>query len=263
MSVKNYNANKHSEGWLVGGQIYGAYKNSAGVQIGKMRSFGFCDSVDITNEVTKAALYASPTGPRQKVREVNTLTDYNIQIVLRDTQPENVALSLKGEVTEKMKVTGDIDYVLAFAGGVSKVDGFFDLTTTAPVVTDEDGSVTYVEGMNYVVNDGSIYILEDQSGADDPIVEGEVIKVVSDKIKVVTIDAYTGEGNYLELYFEGENLSEGQKVKVEIFTVQLDPTDNYSIMSSEDFVTLTLNGSLLADFTRKDGSKYYKETRQA
>ena len=228
MAVTNTNAQKDSKSWLVGGTLYAYDLNSNDIQSGRARSLGFCDGVDLTSEVSKVSLYASNFGPRAKVRENVIEQNVNLSIILRDTQPENVAMALFGSTSEQTAQVGKVETALGFKDGILILDSLIDLTGTAPVVTDESGVTTYVVGTDYVLNEGSIYILETSTITD------------------------------------GENISEnGELVKVEIYKVSLDPTDNYSILSSEDYVTLTINGSVLASNNAKGNSKYYRETRQS
>lgn len=267
MAVTNTNAQKDSKSWLVGGTLYAYDLNSSDVQSSRARSLGFCDGVDLTSEVSKVSLYASNFGPRAKVRENVIEQNVNISIILRDTQPENVAMALFGSTSDQVAEVAKSETALAYTNGILILDSLIDSLGTAPVLTDTaTGLVTYELGAtkNYVLNEGSIWINEDQSGATTPIVDGESIDVVYDTIATTTIEGFEDSSKTVGLYFEGENISEnGELVKVEIYKVSLDPTDNYSILSSEDYVTLTINGSVLASNNSKGNSKYYREVRQS
>lgn len=259
MAIKNYGATDKSKSWLVGGTLYAYDLDSNDAQQGKARSLGFCEGIDLSFETSEIALYSSNFGPRAKVRENIIEQNVNIQIILRDVSPENAALALFGTSTSNTAAVGVVETHTAYLGGIVALDGIIDAEGTAPTVTSDDGGTDYTEGTDYEVNQGSIYILETGT-----ITDAEVIKVTYDQIATETVEGILDAVKQVGLYFEGENISEnGEIVKVDIYKVSLSPTDNYSIMSSEDFVTLTLNGAVLESKAAKGTSKYYREIRQA
>lgn len=261
--VKNNFAQKDSKAWLVGGSLYAYDINSNDEQISRARSLGYCDGIDLTTEVSKVSLYSSNFGPRSKVRENVIETNVSLQIILRDTQPENVAMALFGSSSVVSEAVSKVEMQPAFLNGLVILDGFIDDVNSVQV-TDEAGTTVYLVDENFVINNGSIYILEDQISATNPIVDGQIVKITYDTIKTTVIEGFEDSSKLVGLYFEGENLAEsGELVKVEIYKVSLDPTDNYSILSGEDYVTLTINATVLASNKAKGTSKYYRETRQA
>lgn len=262
MAVKNYNATKNSKTWMVGGSTYLYPLDSNDVQNGKMFSIGYCIAVDLAFETEKVDVSAANNGANTVVNEVVTSNKMNLTLTLRDVQPENVAIAMFGEASSHAAEVGRIETQQAYAGGTMKLDRFIDPEGTAPVITSEDGGTTYVVDENYILNEGSVYWLEDQTGATNPLVDGNV-KVTYDALKGIDIDALTDSNKVFGLYFEGENIAEqGELVKVNMFKVSLDPTENYNVMSTEDFATLTLGGTVLESKAVTSGSKFYKETRQ-
>lgn len=259
MAVKNYGATEKSKSWLVGGTLYAYDLASNDTQNGKARSLGFCEGIDVSFETSEIPLYSSNYGPRAKVRENIIEQNVNIQIVLRDVSPENAALALFGSTSSVSAAAGVVETHTAYLGGVVALDGIIDKEGTALEVTNEAGDETFVEGTDYEVNEGSIFILETGT-----ITDAEVIKITYDQIATEVVEGILNSVKEVGLYFEGENISEnGEVVKVDIYKVSLSPTDNYSIMSSEDYVTLTLNGAVLESKAAKGTSKYYREIRQA
>lgn len=258
MAVKNYGATDKSKSWLVGGTLYAYDLNSDDAQASGLRSLGFCEGVDLTFETTTIDLYSSNFGPRAKVRENITEQNVSVSIILRDVQPENAALALFGSSSQAIAETGVVETVKAYVGSPTPLEGIIDLSGAAVLVTDVGATVTYVEGTDYEVNEGSIFILSGGS-----IVDESDIEVTYDKVATATIEGLLEAVKEVGLYFEGSNISENDEVvKVDIYKVSLNPTDNYSLVSSEDYVTLTLNGAVLQSKDSKGTSKYYREIRQ-
>lgn len=261
----NYNSNKESKGWLVGGQAYWTDIDENDKPTGGYRSLGVVDSVDLSADQTTADLYSSASGQRQKFRSVITETNTELSIVLRDGMAKNVALILFGEAIENAEALATVENITAYLGKTIPLSGVCK-DTTAVTVTATGGTPAYVAGDNFVVNNGSIFILEDQTGAGDQITDADELVVTYDKVAEDVIEGFVETAKTGAIYFEGENLSEdGEIVKVWIHKVTLTPTDSYQIMATEDFGSFQINGSALLsnDPSIPSGkSKIYKEVRQ-
>lgn len=261
----NYKADAESKAWLVGGTLYWSEIDENDKPVGGFRSLGYCDSVDLSAEQTTVDLYASLNGSRNKVRSVITENNTSISLVLRDGQAKNTSLILFGDAIANVEATAHEETIVAELGKTVPLQKIYK-DPSAVVVTSSDGSKNYVAGENYVMNNGSIYFIEDQTGATDQIAAKDEIKVSGDVLAEEVIEGFTHSEKTGCLYFEGENLAEkGEIVKVWIYKVSLTPAASYQIYSSEDFGSFQLDGSALSSKNSDIAagkSKIYKEVRQ-
>ena len=261
----NYNADKDSKAWLVGGTLYWTELDENDKPVGGYRSLGFCDSVDLAAEQTTVDLYASLNGARNKVRSVITENNTTLSIVLRDAQPENVGLILFGDAIQNAEAAATVETITANLGKNVPLSGVVkDLATVS--ITDVGGTTTYLAGENFVVNNGSVFFLEDQTGATNPITDLESVEVTYDKLAEAVIEGFTKSEVTGALYFEGENLAEkGEIVKVWIHKVSLTPAASYQVYATEDFGSFQIDGSALSSQNSdipSGKSKIYKEVRE-
>lgn len=260
----NYGADAESKAWLVGGTLYWTDLDANDKPTGGYRSLGYCDSVDLSADQTTVDLYASLNGARNKVRSVITENNTSISIVLRDGQAENIGLILFGDATESAAASAKEEIIVAELGKTIPLQSIFK-DPSAVVVTNKDASKNYVKDVNYVMNNGSIFIKKDQ-GTGDVITAKDELKITGDVLAESVIEGFTKSEVSGGLYFEGENLAEkGEIVKVWVHKVSLTPASSYQVYSSEDFGSFQIDGASLSSQNSDIGSgksKIYKEVRQ-
>jgi len=114
---------------------------------------------------------------------------------------------------------------------------------SALVITNADGSTTYVSGTDYELDSapGMVKIL-----ADGNITEGQALDVVYD-YAAITGTKMEGGGNPTikgRLKMDGENLATGERIELDIYEAQIVPTGGVDFMS-EDFVNIPLEGRII------------------
>lgn len=266
MSNINFEADKFSEASLNGGTLYVTALNATtDAPEGGYRSLGYCDGVEIAASDETVDLKSSLTGPRSTAVKALLERTLNVTITLRDVQPENLALALAGTVSAAAAEAGRVETGVAYLGKLLPLDFSIDESGTAPVVTDDTGATTYEEGLNYVLNKGSIVVLADQTGATNPIADGDELEITYDANKSQIVQGYTESGVNVGLYFEGFNqANDNATFKGWMHKVYLSPSSNYSLLSTDDFATLTIEGELLASraISGAGASKFFKQTVQ-
>jgi len=256
----NYKADDGSRSFISGGTLSFATINaSTDVVESGYDSMGYCASVDISFETTKAENVSSLYGAKEIVATVVTDKTGTINITLNDYQKSNLANALYGSVTDNVAAAAEAESIVAKLDRHVPLSGFLDATGTM-TVKDVTDVTTYVEDTDYVVSDGSIYFVD--GGA---ISEDDVIHVVYDKLAESVIEAFTVDNLILALYFDGVNLDNSKRTKSFFHKVQLDPTSSYNLLAADEYATLELTGTLLSSkaVSATGLSKFYKEIIEA
>jgi hypothetical protein len=126
---------------------------------------------------------------------------------------------------------------------------------TVVVVSNEAASTTYVEGTDYEVRAGGIFIL-----AAGSIVDAANLKVDYTYGAYAQIEAMTSTALILELHFEGLNeANSGKPVIVDVYRAQLSPAKALSLLGDK-FSDLTIDAEVLIDPSKTGTgiSKYFR-----
>ena len=239
---KNFRADVDSIGWLTNGTLYFAILDANDNIVSGYESMGLVDSIDATFETTKIDLFGSLKSARSKFHTVTTEKNGSVSIVFRNFAASNVAKYVYGDLTEVSAQTAKTETIKAYLGKTVPLSG---------VVSANLSIETFEEGKNYEVNEGSIYFYstEEQTalGALVNITEGQDVEVTYDSEEVKEIQAFIKNSLKVALYFEGRNIADNNEnaQKVWMHVVELSPS-TLPLLSTEDFGSITVEGSLLA-----------------
>lgn len=243
---KNFRSDVDSIGWLTNGTLSFALIDANDNVISGYESMGFIDAIDVSFEVTKIDLYKSLKGARSKAATVTTEKNGTISLTIRNFAASNVAKYCYGDISEVVAEIAKSETIKAYLGKTVPLSGVVkaNLTITSGVNILE-------EGKNYEVNEGSIYFYstaeQTSLGATVLIVEASLVVVEYDSEDVKEIEAFTKDSLKVALYFEGRNIADNNENqnKVWMHVVELNPA-TLPLLSTEDFGSVTIDGSLLA-----------------
>lgn len=197
--------------------------------------------------------YQSLGGTNCSVAYIDSVS---LDLVLRCISPENLAIALMGTSGKKTgtTVTGEEHAV----NGIHELIPFENVPDkNAPIVVkNEAGSVTYVEGEDYVVLAGGIQIIDDSSIP----VDGSLIQVDYSYGDNYFVDAQTVAQKEYYVVLDGYNYGEGgqRQVVMKAWKVKFSPTDSFQIIGGTDFASLNVSGEILRDESKPTGSKFAK-----
>lgn len=247
MSNINYEADRFSEALYNGGAAYVGLLDTADKVVGGFRPFGYCSALEIQASDTKEQLRSSISGPSVVAEEVTSQRDVTLTMTIENLSPENAALGLHGELSSTVKESGRVEVKEGFLGRPTPLDYSIDFSAgaTAPVITNEDGTVTYVEGTHYVLNQGSVYWLIEQPVV-DPFVDGDNFEITYDTNASKTVEAFVKSTINVQIYIEAFNQSrDNAPNKYWIYKVSIDPSSAYSVLNTDGFTTLEITGTVL------------------
>lgn len=156
--------------------------------------------------------------------------------------------------TEGALIKDGAYYYKATVAGTSHADTKPTFPTATGTVVDNGVTwtfmgalpATYTEGVDYELRNSGIYILRDGL-----LQDGGKIKVTYDAVDKITIQTLTKASSKYRLVYDGLNEAEsGNPVRITMHRVQISPADSFQVIS-DDYATLTINNSLLADPTIK------------
>ncbi len=243
---KNFRSDVDSIGWLTNGTLYFAVLDANDNIASGYESMGLIDAVDVSFEVNKIDLFSALKGARSKFHTVTTEKNGTISLTFKNFAASNVAKYCYGDLTEVAGVTGKTETIKAYLGKTVPLAGIVEGNV---VIT--DGANTLEEGKNYEINEGSIYFYttaeQTANGATNNVAEGANVEVKYDSKDVKEIQAFTKDSLKIALYFEGRNIADNNENqnKVWMHVVELNPA-TLPFLSTEDFGSITVDGSLLA-----------------
>lgn len=243
---KNFRSDVESIGWLTNGTLYFAILDANDNVINGYESLGLVDAIDVAFEVTKIDLFGSLKSARSKFHTVTTEKNGTISLTFRNFAASNIAKYCYGDLTEVVAQTAKTETIKAYLGKTVPLSGVVNANLTVT-----DGVTVLEEGKNYEVNEGSIYfyttVEQTANAATANVTEGTSVVVEYDSKEVKEIQAFTKDSLKVALYFEGRNIADNNENqnKVWMHVVELNPT-TLPLLSTEDFASVTVDGSLLA-----------------
>lgn len=222
-------------------------------------SLGDFTGVEIAVEVEEEKRKESYSGARGTKNTITKELSGTISLTGDMWHAKELAMALFGTEAAVTGATVTDESITAHLG---KTIPLANIKCSNIVVTDNTGTVTFVEDENYTVNadSGSINILDSaaQTAATNPITEGQELYVDYDFADYTNMEAFTGSAPTIALRFEGVNTSEGNKPEiVNVHKVKLKPPQNLGLVS-DSFADNTLEGEMLADETKTGSqSKYF------
>jgi len=180
-------------------------------------------------------------------------TEILADIVTPEISPKMISRAFKGKLTTTSVPAGT---VTAEAVVLTVLDVMYALTVgnvSAVVVKDDTDATTYVESTDYVVNykTGEIKALTGGS-----ITAGDTVHVnfENHKYDSWTIAAFTEKAATGKLRLKACAI-EGMDIEYTFEKITLKLNGSYSVVSAEDFATIALQGTVLADDLITDPSK--------
>lgn len=148
-----------------------------------------------------------------------------VTLNLKSFSPEVMEMALFGEITEDAEETDVTATVMAYRGRSVVVEGVIsDVTSVSTGMSEE-----LVEGVDYIVSNGSIHINKDAN-----IEDGDELEIVYSKAAVKRIEGFVSSSVNVMIVFDGMNLAnEDKPVKVTYHKVSLSPAAQRQLISSE------------------------------
>lgn len=236
--------------YIGSGKVYMRNINTAGAgltEIGNVSALG----VSIEEEEKNLRDYRSPGGGT--INEVRRITGAGLSMTMANLSPDNLAKALYGAKTE---VTAGAETDEVVAARLDALVPLAHMNPTAVVVTDSTAATTYVEGTDYEVRTGGIYILSTGS-----ITEAESLKVDYSFAAQDVVEAMISSAQEYELFFEGLNEARSGKVSiVRVWRARFGAAKNLALIG-DDYANLELTGKALADTAKPTGqSQYFQAT---
>lgn len=209
----------------------------------------------ITQEMTEIVQpnYQSLGGNACKVEYPESV---NLDLILHCTSPENLALAFlgtygqrtPGTVTDELHPVRSIHELIPF--------NFVPDRSLPIVVTNEDGSETYVAGEDYVLTNSGIQIIE---GSSIPV-DGSEVSVDYSYGANWFVDAQTVAQKEFEVVLDGVNVGDSgtRQVVLKGWKVKFAPTESFALISGTEFASLEISGEFLRDETKAVGSKFFQ-----
>lgn len=220
---------------------------SAGlIEVGNCSELNF----SVTEDTRELRDYTQPGGGTYN--EVRRISAVEVSINMHDLSPANLARALYGstEAVTSATVTGEEQ--TAYIGAFVKTDS---MPSEITKVTDEDGVDTYVEGEDYEVRPGGIFILE--GGA---ISDGETILIDYTSANADVVQALVDSGKEYEMVFDGLNEARsGKKTIVHAYRIKLGALADLALIGDE-YAAAQVTGKVLKDSTKTGAgiSQYFK-----
>lgn len=217
------------------------YARLSGVAAGLLE-LGNASKLDLAVKEDKKKLqdFSKPGGGTYaSVSRIDTVT---LQMTLNDLNKTNVARAVFGTESAVEGDTVTDEVVIGYKGALVP---FAHINPTDVVVTNSAATTTYVEGTDYEVRAGGIYIIP--AGA---ITDAQSLKVDYEYLDYDKVEAMTSGAITLELHFEGLNeANSGKPVIVDIYRAQLSPTKALSLLGDK-FSDLEVEAEVLKDASK-------------
>lgn len=232
-----YNSPIQNKLYNGGGAILMSALDENDVPVGGFYNIGTCDAASISYNITSIEQKDASRGTLTTVKKIVTEKNGELTIAAKSFSADNMAMALFGTVAEDAESLGVVTTETAYLGRFIYLDG---IVKSVASVTGSAGVL--VEGTDYIVNGGTLYITETAN-----VVDGESVDVVYDRAQTRRVEALVEGSKEVAIVFEGTNVADDDKaVKVTIFKVSLSPSEQRDLISAEDFATLSINGSILA-----------------
>ena len=217
---------------------------------------GGVSKVDIICQDTILEHFSSVTGAAVRDKVFHLKRTVNVAITVTQLSISNIAWMFSGGVVD---IPGGVSntVISAKVGAIHALDY---VNVSSVVVTSADGSIIYVEGLNYTINAeaGSIHINEDQSVAVDPIIDGAALLLSFSYTNQTEISPFTDNDSVVSLRFEGLNTAaEDKPVVLNFYKVSRGILKKFSVLSGHA-ATVDLDLQLIADQTRNNA--FFGET---
>lgn len=198
----------------------------------------------------------SQSGQRAIDLRLTTETKCALSMTMENFSKENLAMALRGTVTEVPGGTVVDEVVKAYLG---KVINLAHIKVSNVVV--EDGITPLTVNVDYTVNTdaGSIKLAAAIAG----VVEEDNLNVSYDYAAQEEIASLTEGSTERYLRFEGLNTADSNKpTVVEVFKFSTDPLKELALIG-DAIGQFVLEGNVLSDSLRTSGSKFFRQVAVA
>ncbi|MDF4819797.1 hypothetical protein P3547_19920 [Vibrio parahaemolyticus] len=217
---------------------------------------GQVSSASISLSQETATIKDTMSGSLSDAQSAVIGTSAEASLSLASFDPEMLALALFGEKNEDAAETGKTQTFNVKLGYSAVVEGIIKEVTSI-VRTSDSADVTE----NFIVSNGSLFAVKDQSGFTNALVDGDELTITYDTHAVDRVEGFVASSVNVALVFDGINVARsGRPVKVTYHKVQLSPTTARQLISTE-YGSHEITGKLLASkaITGTGLSKLFKE----
>lgn len=194
-----------------------------------------------------------------KRNEVRRITGVDLSYTFHDFSAENFARALRGSVATIAAGTATAESVVAYEGGYTPLA---KIATTITSVEPVGGGTPYVEGDDYELRDGQLYI-PDGSAIPAPVAGAANVDVDYTYAAQKKVQALVNSNKQYELLFIGLNEAQsGKRCRVRCHKVAGGVLQQMALIG-EDYGAGEVNGGLLADTSKGTGeSQYFTDERE-
>jgi hypothetical protein len=252
-----------SDNLLVGkGQVWFNRFDALGIGTG-LRHIGNVDAMEITTADDKIQKYSNMTQDAPLYKEVARRRTITIRLTLSEFEPENMAMVMMGTIVKTATqaataVTGEVLTTSSVLGATY----VFSKIGPHTGIAIKQGVTTLVLGTDYIISDPNVGVIKilDTSVTVTP---GSTITADYTPTAYTAgeiIEIYGGESTTVEgaLLFIGDPVT-GPRQKIEVWKVSFTPDGALGLISDE-FASVGLSGSVLADPVGHPTNKLYKST---
>lgn len=221
------------------GSIYIGPKGSK-----QLRPVGNASSLEIQAEQDEQRQtdYTSAGGGAANI--VQRISSVKASMTMLELSPKNLALALRGTATEE---TGGTEVTETITGAepdtFAPLEKMPDATGTVTVTNTTQTSTELVEGTDYILERGGIYLL---TGAAN-MSSGDDLEVSYTPALSSIIQALTSTSAEYRMYFNGLNEAQsGRRVAVDVRRVKFSPAESLPFIGDE-FGEVSISGESLKD----------------
>lgn len=237
-----------TQSYIGKGSVYLARANAGLIKIGQTSKVDF--SVD--EEKKELADNENPGGG--VADSVSRIKSVKIGLTVHRLSPENLGIALRGSTaTQSAGAVADEEHLSVRPGGLVPFVKTPD-PAVAIVVKNDAGTVTYTEGVDYLITRAGI-VVTDGGG----IAEGSNISVSYTALKTMSVEALTATGQEMRFFFDGINEANGLPMQVEAFRIKPGVAKGWSLIG-DDFAGLEIEADVLKDEARTGSglSQYFR-----
>lgn len=219
---------------------------SAGlIEVGNCSALSF----GVTEESKELKDYTQPGGGTYN--EVKRVSAVEASVTMHDLSPANLARALYGSTSAiTSAAVTDESHAGVQPGDFVPTDELPSEITSVKVA-----AVSMVEGTDYEVRPGGVYIIPGGS-----ILADDTILISYTKAAADVVEALTSSGKEYEMLFDGLNEARsGKRTRVRAWRVKIGAAANLGLIG-EEYAALEVTGKLLKDTTKTGAgvSQYFK-----
>jgi hypothetical protein len=216
---------------------------------------GNCSALNLAPQINTLEL-ANHTQPGGGIQNsVDRVTGVDLSYTFHDFSPENIARALRGGSTSAVAGTASAEAVVAYKGGFTPLAYIPSaITTVAPA----GGGAAYVEGLDYEVRNGGLYI-PSTSAITAPVGAAANLSVTYTYAAQSKVEAMINSAKQYEVLFTGLNEARsGKAVRIRVHKVSGGVLASFAALGEEYGAGEVTGKALLDDRRSGEGiSKYF------